>query len=278
METAAAPLLDQGAGRVTLSVRDVEVVYGGAILGLRGVSLDVPAGAVTALLGANGAGKTTLLRAVTGLLGLQRGRITRGSVLLDGQAVTGRDPARLVRGGMSQVMEGRRIFPGLTVDENLRAGGFTVRRRAARAAAHQRVMDLFPPLASRRSQLAGYLSGGEQQMLAIGRALMQSPRLLLLDEPSLGLAPRIVEQIAGLIRTLNAQGTSVLLAEQSAAMALSVADHAYVLQNGSVVNEGPAASLNDDCDIQQHYLGGGGAGRRSLHATGPRRPPMRSAP
>ncbi len=264
MESGAAALLDKGATHPILSVHGVEVVYNDAVLVLRGVSVEVGAGQVVALLGANGAGKTTLLRAITGLLAVHRGKVTKGAVALDGQPVTGADPARLVRRGLAQVMEGRRTFAELTVDENLRAGAFSVRGKAARTEAHQRVMDLFPPLAARRRQVAGYLSGGEQQMLAIGRALMQSPRLLLLDEPSLGLAPRIVEQIAGIVRTVNEQGTSVLLVEQNAAMALSVAGHGYVLENGKVVKEGPADRLAADRDIQEFYLGVGEAGRRSF--------------
>jgi len=264
MENGAAPQRDEATAPPILAVDGIEVVYDDAILALRGVSLAVPTGSVVALLGANGAGKTTVLRAITGLVGVHRGRITKGSVAVDGRAVTGADPASLVRRGMAQVMEGRRIFAELTVDENLRAGAFTVRSRAARDQAHQRVMDLFPLLASRRRQVAGYLSGGEQQMVAIGRALMQSPRLLLLDEPSLGLAPRIVEQIAGIVRTVNREGTSVLLVEQNATMALSVADHGYVLENGTVVKEGSADRLSDDRDIQEFYLGVGEAGRRSF--------------
>jgi branched-chain amino acid transport system ATP-binding protein len=264
MDNGAASLLHEGQQPAILSVSGIDVVYDDVIQALRGVSLVVPTGAVVALLGANGAGKTTLLRAVTGLLGLHRARLTRGTVAFDGRPVTGADPASLVRRGVAQVMEGRRVFAELTVDENLRAGAFTVRGRAARMEAHQRVLDLFPVLASRRRQVAGYLSGGEQQMVAIGRALMQSPRLLLLDEPSLGLAPRLVEQIAGIVRTVHGQGTSVLLVEQNAAMALSVADAGYVLENGRVVKEGPADRLAGDRDIQEFYLGVGEAGRRSF--------------
>ncbi len=264
MTDGAASLLDEAASPAILSVNGLEVVYNDVILVLRGVSLDVPKGSVVALLGANGAGKTTLLRAITGLLGVHRGKITKGTVTFDGQRVTGADPASLVRRGLAQVMEGRRTFAELTVDENLRAGAFTVRSKVARDEASQRVMELFPQLSSRRRQVAGYLSGGEQQMLAIGRALMQSPRLLLLDEPSLGLAPLIVEQIADIVRTVNGQGTSVLLVEQNAAMALSIADRGYVLENGKVVKDGPAAVLADDRDIQEFYLGVGEAGRRSF--------------
>jgi len=264
MVSGAVPLPEEVAQETILSVTGVEVVYGGSLVVLRDVSLRVRRGAVVALLGANGAGKTTLLRAVTGLLGLHRGAVTRGSVTLDGHNVTGAEPAGLVRRGVAQVLEGRRVFAELTVDENLRAGAFTVRGRVARAEAHQRVLELFPLLAARRRQVAGYLSGGEQQMLAIGRALMASPRLLLLDEPSLGLAPRVVEQIAEIVSTVHAQGTSVLLVEQNAAMALAVADYGYVLENGRVVRDGPAAALAGDRDIQEFYLGVGAARRRSL--------------
>jgi branched-chain amino acid transport system ATP-binding protein len=247
-----------------LRVSNVEVVYNDVILVLRGVSLAVPEGSVVALLGANGAGKTTLLRAVSGLLRIHRGVVTKGSIELDGDDVRHLDPAAIVRRGMSQVMEGRRIFAELTVDENLRAGGFTRRDKSELKTSYERVMELFPVLAGRRKSTAGYLSGGEQQMLAIGRALMASPRLMLFDEPSLGLAPRIVEQIAGIIRDINAQGTSVLLVEQNATMALAIADYGYVLEHGRVVKDGPAADLLADQDIQEFYLGVGEAGRKSF--------------
>jgi branched-chain amino acid transport system ATP-binding protein len=245
-------------------VRNLEVVYNDVALVLRGVSLEVPTGAIVALLGANGAGKTTLLRAVTGLLRVHRGEITKGSVELQGEAITGRDPADIVRRGIAQVMEGRRIFAELTVEENLRAGAFTRRDKAEVRQAHERVMDLFPRLRERLKSTAGYLSGGEQQMLAIGRALMANPRLLLLDEPSLGLAPRLVEAIRDIIVQLNEQGTSVLLVEQNAAMALAIADHGYVMETGKVVKDGPAKELMADRDIQEFYLGVGEAGRRSF--------------
>jgi branched-chain amino acid transport system ATP-binding protein len=234
------------------------------ILVLRAVSLTVPQGEIVALLGANGAGKTTLLRAVTGLLGVHRGRITKGAVDLGEERVDGIDAAAIVRRGVAQVMEGRRIFAELTVDENLRAGAFTRRSRADVREAYDRVLDLFPVLAERRSATAGYLSGGEQQMLAIARALMAGPRLLLLDEPSLGLAPRMVEAIRDTVVELNRQGTSVLLVEQNAAMALSVASHGYVMETGRVVKDGPAAALLADQDIREFYLGVGEAGRRSF--------------
>ena len=247
-----------------LRLRGVEVVYSDVILVLRGISLEVPAGAVVALLGANGAGKTTTLRAISGLLPIHRGKLTKGTVEIEGKSTKGLDAAAVVRRGLSQVMEGRRIFAELTVDENLRAGGFTRRDRNELKTSHDRVMTLFPILAERRRQTAGYLSGGEQQMLAIGRALMQSPRLLLLDEPSLGLAPLIVTQVRDVIAEINAQGTSVLLVEQNAAMALSIATYGYVMENGRIVKDGPAADLAADSDIQEFYLGVGEAGRRSF--------------
>jgi branched-chain amino acid transport system ATP-binding protein len=250
--------------KTILAVHGLEVVYSDVILVLRGVSLDVPQGAIVALLGANGAGKTTLLRAVTGLLRVHRGAITKGTIAVDGQPVTGLDAAAIVRRGVSQVMEGRRIFAELSVDENLRAGGFTRRDKGELRDSYDRVMGLFPKLAERRKSTAGYLSGGEQQMLAIGRALMQSPRLLLLDEPSLGLAPLIVKQIRQIIVDINNQGTSVLLVEQNATMALSIADYGYVMENGRVVKDGPGQELLNDKDIQEFYLGVGEAGRKSF--------------
>jgi branched-chain amino acid transport system ATP-binding protein len=253
-----------GTGAPILRVSGVEVVYADVVLVLRGVSLEVPEGGVVALLGANGAGKTTTLRAITGLLPLHRGEITKGTIEAAGRSTRHLDPAAIVRLGLSQVMEGRRIFAELTVDENLKAGGFTRRDKAELRASYERVMTLFPVLAQRQKSVAGYLSGGEQQMLAIGRALMQSPRLLLLDEPSLGLAPIIVEQIRNIIADINAAGTSVLLVEQNATMALSLADHGYVLENGRIVKDGPGRELLNDPDIQEFYLGVGEAGRQSF--------------
>ena len=250
-----------------LCVRDLEVVYGGVALVLRGVSIEVPSGGIVAVLGANGAGKTTLLRAVTGLLGHHRGGITKGSVELEGHRVDGLEPAAIVRRGISQVMEGRRTFAELTVEENLRAGAYTMGNGAATKENFERVMTLFPILAKRRRSVAGYLSGGEQQMLVIGRALMQSPQLLLLDEPSLGLAPLVVEQVRDVIVEVNKAGTSVVLVEQNATMALAVADTGYILENGRVVKEGPAEQLREDADIREFYLGissGEGGQRRSF--------------
>lgn len=238
-----------------LSVENVEVVYDDVVLVLRGLSMQVTAGGIVALLGANGAGKTTLLRAITGLLGPHRGKITKGAARFDGADITGADAADVVKAGIAQVMEGRRVFAEISVDENLRAGAHTRRSRAEIRESYARVMDLFPVLAKRRKATAGYLSGGEQQMVAIGRALMAAPRLLLLDEPSLGLAPKMVEQVRDIVVQIREQGTSVLLVEQNAMMALSIADAGYVLETGRVVKDGPAHELLVDDDIREFYLG-----------------------
>jgi branched-chain amino acid transport system ATP-binding protein len=239
---------------LVLAVENLEVVYEDVILVLKGVSLKVPEGEIVALLGANGAGKTTVLRAITGLLDVHRGSITKGSVTLDGSPIHHLDAPRTVAAGIGQVMEGRRIFTEFTVEENLRVGAHTGNRTAINEGL-DRTFSLFPLLAERRNQMAGYLSGGEQQMLAIGRALMAQPSYLLLDEPSLGLAPRLVEQIRDLIVEINQQGTSVLLVEQNAVMALSIASHGYVLETGKIVMDKPAAELREDDDIREFYLG-----------------------
>ncbi|MFB9185741.1 ABC transporter ATP-binding protein [Dactylosporangium sucinum] len=223
------------------------------MLVLRGVSLAVPPGRIVALLGANGAGKTTLLRALSGLLDVHDGAVTKGAVTLDDRPIHRLRPSAIVRRGVTQVMEGRRTFAELTVEENLRLGAHT--RRRGRAEALERMYALFPVLQQRRGSIAGYLSGGEQQMLAMGRALMSEPKYLLLDEPSLGLAPRMVEQVRDLIVEINRGGTSVLLVEQNATMALSIAEHGYVLENGKVVLDKPAAELLADEDIREFYLG-----------------------
>jgi branched-chain amino acid transport system ATP-binding protein len=238
-----------------LEVANLEVVYNEVILVLRGLSIEVPDGKIVALLGANGAGKTTTARAVGGLLGVHEGKATKGTVTWNGDEITGAEPSAIVKSGITQVMEGRRTFAELTVDENLQCGGFTVTDKAQRQASYDRVMELFPLLQERRRQVAGYLSGGEQQMLAIGRALMTSPKLLILDEPSLGLAPRLVEQIRDIIVDINSQGTSVLLIEQNAMMALSIADYGYVLETGKVVMDGDAKRLLADDDVKEFYLG-----------------------
>ena len=240
-----------------LEVQDLRVTYGGAVEALRGITLQVPDGKVVAVLGSNGAGKTTLLRTVSSVLRLHKGRVESGSVTFDGQTLLGKDPSQCVDMGLVQVPEGRRIFSRLTVEENLRAGGMGARDKSAKKAAQQRVYDLFPVLAERRTGRAGLLSGGEQQMLAIGRALMAAPKLLLLDEPSLGLAPRIIGQIGEIISEINRQGTSVLLVEQNATMALDVADLAYVLDVGEVSLQGDAKELAATDEVQKLYLGHG---------------------
>ena len=232
-----------GHATLLLDVRDLHVTLRGRRAGARGVSLAVPDGAVVAVLGSNGAGKSTLLRAVSGTLRGRRGAITGGSIALAGRSLIGLDPADVARSGLVQVPEGRRIFGRLTVGENLRAGGMAARDKPARERARAWVHELFPILAERARQRAGLLSGGEQQMLAIGRALMAGPRVLLLDEPSLGLAPRIVEQLGEVIREINRQGVTVVLVEQNAAMALAVADRAVVLEVGRVALAGSAAEL-----------------------------------
>lgn len=243
-----------------LNLENLEVVYNDVVLVLRGISIEVPDGQIVALLGANGAGKTTTLRAITGLLDIHEGDITKGEIKFEGHDITREEPSARVRRGISQVMEGRRIFAEMSVEDNLRAGGYINRDRRAVNEAHDRVMTLFPQLEERRSSTAGYLSGGEQQMLAIGRALMQNPKLLILDEPSLGLAPLLVQEVKRTIVEINEQGTSVLLIEQNANMALSIAHHGYVMETGKMVMDGKAEKLLKDEDVQEFYLG--------LHASG----------
>ncbi len=237
-----------------LAVENLEVVYEDVILVLKGISLSVPEGSIVALLGANGAGKTTVLRAITGLLDIHRGEIRKGKVTLDDKEIHHLDAPKTVAAGVGQVMEGRRILTELSVEENLRVGAHTAARGTVQDNL-DRVFTTFPVLADRRRSVAGYLSGGEQQMLAIGRALMAEPRYLLLDEPSLGLAPLIVQQIRDLIVEINEQGTSVLLVEQNANMALSIASHGYIMETGKIVMDKPAAVLRDDEDVREFYLG-----------------------
>jgi branched-chain amino acid transport system ATP-binding protein len=254
--SGGAARLAPGGGAGLLAVNNLEVVYNDVILALRGVSLKVPDGRIIALLGANGAGKTTVLRAVSGLLDVNDGDITKGEITLDGTPIHRASPAAIVRSGISQVMEGRRILAEFTVEENLRIGAHA--RRALADENLERVYGLFPVLAQRRKSVAGFLSGGEQQMLSMGRALMAGPRFLLLDEPSLGLAPQLVSQIRDLILEINAQGTGVLLVEQNATMALSIASHGYVIETGKLVMDKPAAALLEDDDVREFYLGFGG--------------------
>jgi branched-chain amino acid transport system ATP-binding protein len=238
-----------------LSVRGLSVRYGRSVRALEDVDIEVGDG-VLAVLGGNGAGKSTLLRAVSGTLKLHGGAVTGGEIVVDGERTDRLDPAAVVRRGVVSVPEGRQIFARMTVEENLRAGGLGARSAEARARARDRVRDLFPVLGERARQRAGLLSGGEQQMLAIGRALMSDPRLLLLDEPSLGLAPRLVARIAQTITEIHTQGTAVVLVEQNATMALRVADRAAVLEVGRVALSGPAAELAASDDVQRLYLGG----------------------
>ena len=237
-----------------LAVKDLRVSYGG-VPALRGVSLTVGTGEIIAVLGNNGAGKSTLLRAISGTLPMEQGRVEVGSIELLSKQLVELDPGNVVRAGVVQVPEGRRIFRDLTVEENLRAGSFGRTEHRARGDAHKRVFDLFPRLEERRGQRAGLLSGGEQQMLAIGRALMSDPKVLLLDEPSLGLAPQLVDRIAETIKQINAQGTAVVLVEQNAAMALKIAHRAYVLEVGSVALAGPASELAARHEVRERYLG-----------------------
>ena len=248
-----------------LRLTDAVATYrDGAIRALENVNLSVGQGSIVALLGANGAGKTTVIRTITGLLGMSGGKLNSGSVLFDGRAIQGMAPSARVALGVSQVMEGRRVFADLTVDENLQAGAFAVRDKRRRKESYERVLTLFPALEEMRSRVAGYLSGGEQQMLAIGRALMQGPKLLLLDEPSLGLAPLIVQRIRETLREINAHGTSILLVEQNTAMALSVSDYAYVLEQGRVALYGPSPELRKDASLAALYLGGSATEQVSL--------------
>jgi branched-chain amino acid transport system ATP-binding protein len=255
--TAAAPIL---------SVNNIEVVYDHVILVLKGVSLEVPKGEIVALLGANGAGKSTTLKAISNLLSAERGEVTKGSIVFDGAEVHALTPNELVRRGCIQVMEGRHCFAHLSVEENLLTGAYT--RRDGKAAIKrdlELVYSYFPRLKERRSALAGYTSGGEQQMCAIGRALMSRPKMILLDEPSMGLAPQLVEEIFEIVVTLNAkEGVSFLLAEQNTFIALKCARHGYVLENGRVVLDGEAKALAENEDVKEFYLGVSEGRRKSF--------------
>jgi branched-chain amino acid transport system ATP-binding protein len=240
-----------------LSVNNIEVIYDHVILVLKGVSLEVPKGGIVALLGANGAGKTTTLKAISNLLHSERGEVTKGSIVFDGHEVQALSPNKLVRLGCVQVMEGRHCFGHLTVEENLLTGAFTRRDgKAAIRADIERIYEYFPRLKERRDAMAGYTSGGEQQMCAIGRAMMARPKMILLDEPSMGLAPQIVEEIFGIVQSLNEkEGVSFLLAEQNTFMALKFSRYGYILENGRVVMDGDARSLAENEDVKEFYLG-----------------------
>jgi branched-chain amino acid transport system ATP-binding protein len=238
-----------------LEVEGLRVTYGGAVLALDGIDFSVPHGGAVALVGANGAGKTTALRAVTGLLRFHGGQVTAGSIRFDGRSIARADTSSLVAAGIGQVLEGRRVFGDLTVAENLRVGAFHNRDRRRERELREQLGVLFPVLAERADQPAGQLSGGQQQLLAIGRALMASPRLLLLDEPSLGLAPRVVAQIGEALRTVNELGCALLLVEQSTALALRVTEQAYLLETGRVLAHAPTAELLSDDRVRASYLG-----------------------
>jgi branched-chain amino acid transport system ATP-binding protein len=257
------------AAPALLEVNGIEVIYNHVILVLKGVSLTVPEGGVVALLGANGAGKTTTLKAVSNLLHAERGEVTKGSIQFRSERVERLNPSELVKRGVIQVMEGRHCFAHLTVEENLLTGAYTRRiSRAETKASLEKVYEFFPRLKQRRASMAGYTSGGEQQMTAIGRALMAEPRMILLDEPSMGLAPQIVEEIFEIVRNLNmVQKVSFLLAEQNTMVALRFADFGYILENGRVVLEGTAASLSENEDVKEFYLGISSGGRRSFRET-----------
>jgi branched-chain amino acid transport system ATP-binding protein len=262
---AARPQVTANAASL-LSVNNIEVIYDHVILVLKGVSLRVPEGGVVALLGANGAGKSTTLKAISGLLRTERGDVTKGTVEFQGAAIHRHPPDEVVRKGIVQVMEGRRVFEHLTVEENLLTGAYT-RRNTAETRQHlDRVYGYFPRLTHRRTVAAGYISGGEQQMLAIGRALMARPKLMLLDEPSMGLAPMLVAEIFDIVSRLNREeGVAVLLAEQNATIALKYAQHGYVMENGRIVLDGDAKTIAENEDIKEFYLGLSGVGQRKSY-------------
>ncbi|WP_163267453.1 ABC transporter ATP-binding protein [Chelativorans alearense] len=264
--TAAAEAPRQDPADLILEVNNIEVIYDRVILVLKGVSLSVPKGGITALLGANGAGKTTTLKAISNLLHAERGEVTKGNIVFDGAQVQNLSPNDLVRRGCIQVMEGRHCFGHLSVEDNLLTGAFT--RRDGQAAIREDlelVYTYFPRLKERRGSQAGYTSGGEQQMTAIGRALMSRPKMILLDEPSMGLAPQLVEEIFEIVKQLNEeQGVSFLLAEQNTNVALRYAKYGYILESGRIVLDGEARALRENEDVKEFYLGIGGEGRRSF--------------
>ncbi|MEP0962931.1 MAG: ABC transporter ATP-binding protein [Roseobacter sp.] len=249
-----------------LDVNNIEVIYNHVILVLKGVSLKVPKGGITALLGGNGAGKTTTLKAISGLLASERGEVTKGSIRYRGEVIQHQDPAETVKKGVVQVMEGRHCFEHLTVEENLLTGAYTRREGSAAIARDlEMVYTYFPRLKERRKSQAGYTSGGEQQMTAIGRALMSKPETILLDEPSMGLAPQLVEQIFEIVKSVNEkEGVTFLLAEQNTNVALRFAHYGYILESGRVVMDGPAAELRENPDVKEFYLGMSEQGRKSF--------------
>jgi branched-chain amino acid transport system ATP-binding protein len=255
-----------GTPRPILTVNNIEVIYDHVILVLRGVSLRVPEGGIVALLGANGAGKSTTLKSISGLLRTERGEVTKGSIELMGHTIHRKDPGEIVRHGIVQVMEGRHVFEHLTVEENLLTGGYTRRDGQSVRKDLELVYNYFPRLRERRGFRAGYISGGEQQMLAIGRALMARPKLMLLDEPSMGLAPMLVQEIFEIVSRLNREeGVAVLLAEQNATIALRFAQYGYVMESGRIVLDGDAKTISDNEDIKEFYLGLTGVGQRKSY-------------
>ena len=261
----AAPAAEPAADTI-LSVNNIEVIYDHVILVLKGVSLTVPKGGIVALLGANGAGKTTTLKAVSNLLRAERGDVTKGSIVFDGERIDQLTPNDLVRRGCIQVMEGRHCFGHLTIEENLLTGAFT-RRDGNRAIKEdlEKIYAYFPRLKQRNKSMAGYTSGGEQQMCAIGRAMMSKPKMILLDEPSMGLAPQVVEEIFEIVRSLNSKsGVSFLLAEQNTNIALRYANYGYILENGRIVLDGEAKALRENQDVKEFYLGVSGGDRKSF--------------
>ncbi|WP_407696945.1 ABC transporter ATP-binding protein [Skermanella mucosa] len=264
IDANAAPAPAAAAGKpALLSVNNIEVVYSDVILVLRGLSLQVPEGEIVALLGANGAGKSTTLKAISGLLKTEDGAVTRGDISFKGERINGIDPDQIVRRGIFQVMEGRRIVSDMTCLENLRLGAFTRRDKGVKQDIEM-VYEYFPRL-KERTGLAGYLSGGEQQMLAIGRALMARPKLILMDEPSMGLSPLLVKEVFSIIRQINRDlGVTILLVEQNARMALHAASYGYIMESGKVVLDGTAEELVNNEDVKEFYLGGGGEERRSF--------------
>ena len=248
-----------------LIVNNIEVVYSHVILVLKGVSLNVKKGGITALLGGNGAGKSTTLKSISNLLASERGEVTKGSVMFGNELIHNLDPSQLVKKGVIQVMEGRHCFEHLTVEENLLTGAYTRTNNKEVKDDLERVYGYFPRLRDRRTSLAGYTSGGEQQMIAIGRALMAHPTMILLDEPSMGLAPQLVKQIFEIVAEINRkEGVTILLAEQNTNVALQYAEYAYILENGRVVMEGSAESMRDNEDVKEFYLGISGEGRQSF--------------
>ncbi|MCK5921734.1 MAG: ABC transporter ATP-binding protein [Methylococcales bacterium] len=254
------------SNNIVLSVKNIEVIYDHVILVLKGVSLEVPEGGIVALLGANGAGKTTTIKAISNLLRSERGEVTKGSIEYMGDRIEALNPAELVNRGVIQVMEGRHCFEHLTVEENLMTGAYTRKDgRKAIADDMEMVYSYFPRLKERRKSQAGYTSGGEQQMVAVGRALMARPKVILLDEPSMGLAPQLVEEIFGIVKSLNEkEGVTFLLAEQNTSVALRYATYGYILENGRVVMDGAASELNNNEDVKEFYLGLSGGERKSF--------------